>query len=273
MERFQKESSRNKEEEDDKKPKGLERIKRKDPNDMDEVSPRLLQSCVTLGTKMLMEQRIRKTILKLQTWVQRQQETWNQTLKRRLKQPTNGSHAIQVEEDVLPAPVKLSIEWTPLSVFDLHSHFILSFGTVWSMDATILQDEITITRYQGNGSTGDAAETTTEEQDNANDDNTNDNTSYDYRKVKFHSDQEFEIFTKMELKRCLKQLLGETLEEWNRQLGLLEPKAVAAPTAATVEPSPAATTPTTTTPPPTTTDPSTTPPPPHGRLYILKKRE
>jgi len=68
----------------------------------------------------------------------------------------------------------------------MHSHFCLSFGTVLFVDATIVRDEITVTTY----GTGIRAEGST---------------SGEYRKIKFHSDAEFEIFLKIELRRLIRQ--------------------------------------------------------------------
>jgi hypothetical protein len=74
------------------------------------------------------------------------------------------------------ASEKFSVQWLPLSIFDLQSHFTLCFRQL-VLDVNIVRDTMTIDRL------GDFDE---------------------HRKVKFHSDEEFEIFLKMELRRRLK---------------------------------------------------------------------
>ena len=58
-------------------------------------------------------------------------------------------------------------------MFDLQSHFTLAFGGL-VLDVNIVRDGMTVTRI------GDSEE---------------------HRKVKFYSDEEFELFLKMELRR------------------------------------------------------------------------
>ena len=74
----------------------------------------------------------------------------------------------------------MKTEWLSLSLFGMHSRFVLSYGSNLTIDVTIVRDEMTITTFDvsggGGGSTLGGA----------------------YRKVKFHSDAEFEIFLKME---------------------------------------------------------------------------
>jgi hypothetical protein len=69
----------------------------------------------------------------------------------------------------------LHIEWLMLSVFDVSSQFTVTFRS-WSVDAAIVCDELTVTHFGSNG---------------------------DYRKVKFHSDMEFELYLKTALRRLL----------------------------------------------------------------------
>jgi hypothetical protein len=69
----------------------------------------------------------------------------------------------------------LHIEWLMLSVFDLSSQFTVTFRS-WSVDVAIVCDELTVTRFGSRG---------------------------DYRKVKFHSDKEFELYLKTSLRRLL----------------------------------------------------------------------
>jgi hypothetical protein len=62
-----------------------------------------------------------------------------------------------------------------LSIFDLQSHFTLSFRQL-VLDVTIVRDSMTVNSL-GDGDV--------------------------HRKVKFHSDAEFELFLKIELRRRL----------------------------------------------------------------------
>ncbi len=69
----------------------------------------------------------------------------------------------------------LNVDWLPLSLFDFHSHFTINFRLLL-LDVEISRDEMTVTSMGEDG---------------------------EYRKVDFHSDAEFEIFLKMEIKRAL----------------------------------------------------------------------
>jgi hypothetical protein len=109
-----------------------------------------LQSSVSLGAKMLFELRIRKVLKAIKEW---------------LALATKGIDTAE----------QLHVEWLALSVFDLASQFTVSYGG-WSVDATIVCDELTIARFGQNG---------------------------EYRKAKFHSDKEFELFLKTSLKRVV----------------------------------------------------------------------
>lgn len=122
-------------------PRGLARIKKEDIPEQ----PKILSSCVSLGSKMLFEQRIRKAITRVSKWLKQQ------TLE------------------------KMTIDWLPLSIVDLQSHFVLSFqGLV--LDVSIVRDSLTVTQL---------------DEDDI------------HKKVKFHSDSEFEVFLKIHLRRCL----------------------------------------------------------------------
>lgn len=113
------------------------------------LSPCTLQSCVSLGTKMLFERRIRKTLRTVKLWLQ-------------TKAPASDDES-------------LFVEWLALSVFDLTSQFVLSFRS-WSIDANIVCDELTVTHFSKNGY---------------------------YRKAKFHTDKEFEMYLKTAILRVL----------------------------------------------------------------------
>jgi hypothetical protein len=125
-------------------PRGLARISKEDAPE----KARILQSCVSLGSKMLYEKSIRKSLVRVARW---------------LKQQTSD---------------RMEIEWLALSLFDLHSHFTLSFQD-FAVDVTIVRDSMTVMRLTDGG---------------------------EHRKVHFHSDKEFELFLKMEMRRQLKQL-------------------------------------------------------------------
>jgi hypothetical protein len=107
--------------------------------------PRILQRCVSLGAKLLLERRIRHGILQVKAW---QQKTF-----------------------ILGEP--LAVEWLSLSVFDLHSHFCVTYrGAV--LDVHLSSDEICVTSFGEDG---------------------------DYRKVHFYGAPELELFLKGWLRR------------------------------------------------------------------------
>lgn len=121
-------------------PRGLARIKKEDAPEKAQI----LQSCVSLGSKLLFEQRIRKTLSSVSKWLEM----------------TYGE--------------KLTVEWLSLSMFDLHSKFTICCRELL-VDGVIARDALTITRV-------------TED-------------SEDYRKVHFHTEKEFEMYMKLELRR------------------------------------------------------------------------
>ena len=121
-------------------PRGLARIKKEDLPE----KARILQSCVSLGSKMLFEQRIRKALSRVSHWLRK---TYDE---------------------------KISVEWLSLSMFDLHSKFTICFQEL-VVDGTISRDKLTITKV-------------TEDSD-------------DYRKVHFHTEKEFELYLRLELRR------------------------------------------------------------------------
>lgn len=139
---------------EDSRPKGLDRIQKTEAR----KQPKILQTVVGLGTKMLFEKRIRKALVRVRHWL-------------RTHDPT-GQYSLRTE-------------WLSLSLFDSHSQFCVSFGTALTIDVTIVRDEMVVTSY--GSSTG------------------TDGTGGDYRKVKFSSDAEFEIFLKLEVRRLLRQ--------------------------------------------------------------------
>ena len=74
-------------------------------------------------------------------------------------------------------PEKMTIDWLELSLFDMHSHFTLSFKQL-VLDVTIARDELTVTSIGVDGS---------------------------FRKVHFSSENDFEMFLKMQLSRRLNE--------------------------------------------------------------------
>ena len=70
---------------------------------------------------------------------------------------------------------KLSVEWLVLPLFDLASQFTMGFGS-WYIDANISCDVLIVTSFGENG---------------------------EYRKVKFHSEKEFEVYLKTALRRVV----------------------------------------------------------------------
>lgn len=125
-------------------PRGLARIKKEDIPE----KARILQSCVSVGSKMLFEKRIRRALTRVSKWVH---TTYGETLQ---------------------------IEWLALSIFDLHSKFAASCRQ-YVVDGVIARDALTTTRIT--------------------------HTTEDYRKAHFHSEREFEIYLRIELKRHLKK--------------------------------------------------------------------
>lgn len=120
-------------------------------------SPQILQSCVSLGSKMLFERRIRQRLITISEWVK--------------------SISSQNGADEGAASNQLYVEWLSLSVFDLHSQFTVTFRTT-VVDFYMVCEELTVTSITDNG---------------------------DYRKVKLHSDTEFELFLKLLIRRILRE--------------------------------------------------------------------
>lgn len=124
-------------------PRGLARIKKEDAPE----KARILQSCVSLGSKMLFEQRIRKALKNVTEW-------------------------LTAEEGE-----RLVVEWLPLSIFDLHSKFVVCCRQL-VLDGILSRDDLTMTKI-------------TEDED--------------YRKVHFRTENEFELYLKLELQRELRR--------------------------------------------------------------------
>ena len=72
------------------------------------------------------------------------------------------------------SPKPMTVDWLALSIFDLQSHLTISFERM-VLDVSIVRDSMTVTQI---------------------DDDV-------HKKVKFHSEFEFEIFLKMQLRRNL----------------------------------------------------------------------
>jgi hypothetical protein len=73
------------------------------------------------------------------------------------------------------AQEKLNVEWLILPLFDLASQFTMSFGS-WYIDVNIVCDTLTVTSFGENG---------------------------EYRKAKFNSDKQFEVYLKTSLRRVM----------------------------------------------------------------------
>lgn len=88
-------------------------------------SPRILQSSVVLGAKILLERKIRKALRRL---------------ARLHKKKSTGmtSHS-------------LAVEWLPLSIFDSYSKFSLSLWETFCIDVSIHGGEITVTGFGDHG--------------------------------------------------------------------------------------------------------------------------
>ncbi|KAL3918388.1 MAG: hypothetical protein SGILL_004258 [Bacillariaceae sp.] len=123
-------------------PRGLARIKKEDIPE----KARILQSCVSLGSKILFEQRIRRALSRVSDWLK---SNFGETLV---------------------------VEWLALSIFNLHSKFTLCCQQ-FVVDGVIATDSLTLTRVT--------------------------NTD-DYRKVHLRSENEFEAYLRLELKRQIK---------------------------------------------------------------------
>ena len=93
----------------------------------DIVTPPLLtlQTCVSLGAKMLLESRIRTSIRNIQDWL------------------------VQSFSEVVSE--RLTVEWLLLPIFDVSAQFVLSFGSWWYLDAHIWCDKLTVTRFGDQG--------------------------------------------------------------------------------------------------------------------------
>ena len=92
-------------------PRGLARIKKEDLPE----KARILQSCVSLGAKMLFEQRIRKAMSRVSKWLQTKYEE------------------------------RFTVEWLALSMFDLHSKFTICCRQL-VVDGIVSRDTLTMTK-------------------------------------------------------------------------------------------------------------------------------
>ena len=69
---------------------------------------------------------------------------------------------------------KLSIEWVPISTFDLYAHAVISINEANTLDLNISGGELVVTKFTNEG---------------------------DYRSVLFGSAEEFESYIRIELER------------------------------------------------------------------------
>jgi hypothetical protein len=170
-------------------------VRRRDPSSEGlQVSPRILQSCVSLGTKMLFEHRIRRVLRNLQDWIIVKQQEQSRLAHARSSQSMNGgdSNGNDVKEGSL---LLLEVEWLPLSIFDFHAQFTIRFGT-WTADIHLERDQLTVSQF---------CEPIVQEDDTVKELGSDNSQPLSYRKVHFHSDGEFSLFLRMALQRELRR--------------------------------------------------------------------
>jgi len=134
------------------------------------ASPRILQSCVSLGAKLLFERRIRETLRRVGRWL-------------------DGQRTRQNGEDGNGETQRLDVAWLPVSVFDLHAAFTLTFRD-WVADVHLEPERLTVTSIHTSPAAEDGGGGGGGE-------------SYTQKKVKFHSDAQFELYLKLKLERML----------------------------------------------------------------------
>jgi hypothetical protein len=140
---------------------GLARVQVKDKI----PPPRILENCVSLGAKTIFVQKIRRALKRVSKWL----------------------------KSTLHSDEHLTVEWLPLSTFDLHSQCTLCFLDD-CLDVSIERDEMTVTSIGDDG----------------------------YRQVSFHLDAEFEMYLKMEIRRSIRsqhEHEGGTLTPTTENLG------------------------------------------------------
>lgn len=109
-------------------PRGLARIKREDVPEQ----ACILQSCVSLGSKMLLERRTRAALSRVARWV----------LQLHNADDAAASHPGHEG--------RIVVEWLPLSIFDLHSRCTVCFRSLL-VDVEITRDGLTVTRITDSG--------------------------------------------------------------------------------------------------------------------------
>ena len=95
------------------------------------TSPHILQKCICLGSKMLMERRVRATLNSLKDWVASQTTSWAK-------------------------PCRFLVEWLPLSALDPHAQFTVSLeNTGWYADVHLTGHVLSVTSFlQQGGASG-----------------------------------------------------------------------------------------------------------------------
>ncbi|KAL7580719.1 hypothetical protein ACA910_001004 [Epithemia clementina (nom. ined.)] len=166
--------------EHDSKPASGLALKRKTP---EETSPRILQHCICLGSKILMERRVRLTLESVEMWLSKQQE-----------------HEQQQQQQQQQQPRRLVTEWLSLSALDPHGHFTMQLtGTSWFVDVHLYGDRMTVTSFQPAPYPAKAQAAAAAAMYN-NNNSANSAAALDhYRKVDFHSELELELFLKRSL--------------------------------------------------------------------------
>mmetsp|Transcript_27719 Transcript_27719/g.34266 ORF Transcript_27719/g.34266 Transcript_27719/m.34266 type:complete len:222 (+) Transcript_27719:220-885(+) len=90
--------------------------------------PPILQSCVALGSKFILERKVRKVLKHLAIWKQK-----------KIQNSTNQNQN------------NLKVEWLSLSTFDLSSQFTLSLDEDYTMDVNICNGKISVSSFAMDG--------------------------------------------------------------------------------------------------------------------------
>uniref|UniRef100_A0A6U3DUA1 Mediator of RNA polymerase II transcription subunit 17 n=1 Tax=Entomoneis paludosa TaxID=265537 RepID=A0A6U3DUA1_9STRA len=141
------------------------------------TSPRILQKCTCLGSKMLMERRVRGTLKQVQEWMK-------QSLLPSMPQMTE--------------PIRLQVQWLPLSALDSHAQFTVSLVTanddnhhcLWYVDVHLTGEKLSVTSFSSAAPAWSSS-------------------AAEYRKVDFYSEQELQLFLQHAIRNQLRLLLNQ----------------------------------------------------------------
>jgi hypothetical protein len=168
------------------------------------ASPCILQSCVRLGCKMLLERRIRKTLVKVREWLSQQLQQQQQHQQDGNDQSNNNNG-----DDLSSASAwnRLQVHWLSLSILDQHAQFTVSFRS-WHIDVHLAGDRLTVTQFVTGGGIGGTYANSSSGEENGNSTTAALGAAAaaaaaSYRKVDFYSDCEFELFLRNSLWRQL----------------------------------------------------------------------